>query len=94
MTGQTVSRKQSLVLGPWRPRRRPFTTLASLPYRFKGSSGANMAPTQTVHHHRSTTKTSHKPYKTKHASKSSLKDKEKGMSPGDSIHTFSRLKLH
>ncbi|KAJ5105789.1 hypothetical protein NUU61_003136 [Penicillium alfredii] len=36
-----------------------------------------MAPT-TVHHHRSTTKTSHKPYKSKHASKSALKDKEKG----------------
>ncbi|KAL5362518.1 hypothetical protein BJX96DRAFT_154093 [Aspergillus floccosus] len=37
-----------------------------------------MAPTQTVHHHRSTTKTSHKPYKSRHASKSSIKDKEKG----------------
>ncbi|GFF50851.1 ribosome biogenesis protein tsr1 [Aspergillus lentulus] len=37
-----------------------------------------MAPTQTVHHHRSTTKTSHKPYKSKHASKSALKDINKG----------------
>ncbi|RHZ43133.1 small subunit rRNA maturation protein TSR1 [Aspergillus thermomutatus] len=37
-----------------------------------------MAPTQTVHHHRSTTKTSHKPYKTKHASKGALKDINKG----------------
>ncbi|KAJ5613124.1 hypothetical protein N7510_006318 [Penicillium lagena] len=37
-----------------------------------------MAPTQTVHHHRSTTKASHKPYKSKHASKSALKDKAKG----------------
>ncbi|KAG2413402.1 hypothetical protein HFD88_002591 [Aspergillus terreus] len=37
-----------------------------------------MTPTQTVHHHRSTTKTSHKPYKSRHASKSSIKDKEKG----------------
>ncbi|KAL4893157.1 hypothetical protein BDV59DRAFT_32697 [Aspergillus ambiguus] len=37
-----------------------------------------MAPTQTVHHHRSTTKTSHKAYKSRHASKSSIKDKEKG----------------
>jgi pre-rRNA-processing protein TSR1 len=38
-----------------------------------------MAPAQTVHHHRSTTKVSHKPYKSKHASKSALKDKAKGM---------------
>jgi pre-rRNA-processing protein TSR1 len=36
-----------------------------------------MAPTQ-VHHHRSTTKASNKPFKTKHASKSALKEKEKG----------------
>ncbi|KAJ5627063.1 Ribosome biogenesis protein tsr1 [Penicillium herquei] len=35
-----------------------------------------MAPTQ-VHHHRSTTKVSHKPYKSKHASKSALKEKAK-----------------
>lgn len=54
-------------------------TLASLPFRFKGSGGANMAPTSTVqHHHRSTTKTSHKPYKTGHASKRALKDQAKG----------------
>ncbi|EDP54790.1 hypothetical protein KXW98_000222 [Aspergillus fumigatus] len=37
-----------------------------------------MAPTQTVHHHRSTTKTSHKPFKSKHASKGALKDINKG----------------
>ncbi|KAL2825136.1 hypothetical protein BDW59DRAFT_146461 [Aspergillus cavernicola] len=38
-----------------------------------------MAPTSTVqHHHRSTTKTSHKPYKTGHASKRALKDLSKG----------------
>ncbi|OJJ58977.1 hypothetical protein ASPSYDRAFT_89700 [Aspergillus sydowii CBS 593.65] len=38
-----------------------------------------MAPTSTVqHHHRSTTKTSHKPYKTGHASKRALKDQAKG----------------
>ncbi|KAJ5905803.1 Ribosome biogenesis protein tsr1 [Penicillium subrubescens] len=36
-----------------------------------------MAPTQ-VHHHRSTTKAANKPFKTKHASKSALKEKEKG----------------
>jgi pre-rRNA-processing protein TSR1 len=37
-----------------------------------------MAPTQTVHHHRNTTKVSHKPFKSKHASKSALKDQQKG----------------
>ncbi|RAK96259.1 small subunit rRNA maturation protein TSR1 [Aspergillus ibericus CBS 121593] len=38
-----------------------------------------MAPTPTVqHHHRSTTKSSNKPYKTRHATKSALKDKAKG----------------
>ncbi|KAF9239220.1 hypothetical protein DTO027I6_4290 [Penicillium roqueforti] len=42
-----------------------------------------MAPAQTVHHHRSTTKVSHKPYKTKHASKSALKDQAKGKIEGD-----------
>lgn len=39
-----------------------------------------MAPTMTsVHHHRSTTKQEHKPYKSRHASKSALKDAAKGM---------------
>ncbi|KAL5003558.1 hypothetical protein BDV10DRAFT_47766 [Aspergillus recurvatus] len=38
-----------------------------------------MAPTSTVqHHHRSTTKTTHKPYKSGHASKRALKDLAKG----------------
>ncbi|KAJ6008463.1 Ribosome biogenesis protein tsr1 [Penicillium herquei] len=41
-----------------------------------------MAPTQ-VHHHRSTTKVSHKPYKSKHASKSALKEKAKGKVEGE-----------
>ncbi|KAG0158055.1 hypothetical protein PDIDSM_5568 [Penicillium digitatum] len=40
-----------------------------------------MAP--AVHHHRSTTKVSHKPYKSKHASKSALKDQAKGKIEGD-----------
>ncbi|KAE8145977.1 DUF663-domain-containing protein [Aspergillus avenaceus] len=31
-----------------------------------------------MHHHRSTTKSSHKPYKTRHASKGALKEKSKG----------------
>lgn len=62
--------------------------LDSLPFRFKGSQ-ANMAPAQSVHHHRSTTKVSHKPYKSKHASKSALKDKAKGkilIFPNYSVH--------
>ncbi|KAJ5467080.1 hypothetical protein N7475_004832 [Penicillium sp. IBT 31633x] len=42
-----------------------------------------MAPAQSVHHHRSTTKVSHKPYKSKHASKSALKDKAKGKIESD-----------
>ncbi|PYH93257.1 DUF663-domain-containing protein [Aspergillus ellipticus CBS 707.79] len=38
-----------------------------------------MAPTQTVqHHHRSTTKSTQKHFKSRHASKSALKDKAKG----------------
>jgi pre-rRNA-processing protein TSR1 len=35
-----------------------------------------MAPTD--HHHRSTTKQAHKPYKSKHMSKGAIKDKNKG----------------
>ncbi|KIW58954.1 hypothetical protein PV05_03444 [Exophiala xenobiotica] len=54
----------------------------SLALRFKaGGSGGNpsMAPTMTsVHHHRSTTKQEHKPFKSRHASKSALKDAAKG----------------
>lgn len=51
-----------------------------------------MAPTQTVHHHRSTTKVSQKPYKSKHASKSALKDKAKGMK-GYNPHAFHRIRI-
>ncbi|KAJ5773042.1 Ribosome biogenesis protein BMS1/TSR1 C-terminal [Penicillium paradoxum] len=40
-------------------------------------------PAQPVHHHRSTTKVSHKPYKSKHASKGALKDLAKGKIEGD-----------
>ena len=36
-----------------------------------------MAPGE--HHHRSTTKQAHKPYKSKHMSKGAIKDKNKGM---------------
>ncbi|KAI5306035.1 hypothetical protein KEM55_008753 [Ascosphaera atra] len=38
-----------------------------------------MAPSVAApHHHRSTTKQSHKPFKSKHASKGALKDQNKG----------------
>ncbi|KAA8650781.1 small subunit rRNA maturation protein TSR1 [Aspergillus tanneri] len=37
-----------------------------------------MAPTQTVHHHRSTTKKPNKSFKTRHASKGALKELDKG----------------
>ncbi|KAL1965575.1 hypothetical protein VTN77DRAFT_5659 [Rasamsonia byssochlamydoides] len=38
-----------------------------------------MAPTQTVqHHHRSTTKHIHKPFKSRHATKGAIKDRSKG----------------
>lgn len=55
----------------------------SIPYRFKAGAGSssNMAPTlSSTHHHRSTTKTSQKPYKSRFTSKSALKDLAKGAS--------------
>jgi hypothetical protein len=60
----------------------PQISQMSLPYRFKaGGSGAkeNMAPIYTSsHHHRSTTKQSHKPFKPRFTSKGALKDIAKG----------------
>ena len=54
----------------------------SLPLRFKaGSTGSTttMAPIHTgAHHHRSTTKQIQKPFKSRFASKSALKDLAKG----------------
>lgn len=38
-----------------------------------------MAPMVEAHHHRSTTKASHKPFKSRHATKGLLKDLSKGM---------------
>lgn len=53
-----------------------------LPFRFKAggsSSNVNMSiSTQPVHHHRSTTKQDHKSFKSRHATKSSIKDANKG----------------
>ncbi|KIW62342.1 hypothetical protein PV04_10523 [Phialophora macrospora] len=54
----------------------------SLPLRFKagGSAGSTaMAPiTTSAHHHRSTTKVDHKPFKSRFTSKNALKDRAKG----------------
>lgn len=53
-----------------------------LPYRFKagGSGGSSNMSISALpaHHHRSTTKVDHKPFKSKHATKSALKDAAKG----------------
>ena len=51
--------------------------LASIPFRFK-AGGAAMAPSPDAHHHRNTTKVSHKPFKSRHATKSFIKELAKG----------------
>jgi hypothetical protein len=57
----------------------------SLPLRFKAGgtdSKTNMASTPAgAHHHRSTTKQIQKPFKSRFASKSALKDLAKGTKP-------------
>jgi pre-rRNA-processing protein TSR1 len=52
---------------------------SSIPFRFKagGSGTSNMSA--PGHHHRSTTKQSKKGFKSRHATKSSLKEQSKGM---------------
>ncbi|KAK1083064.1 ribosome biogenesis protein tsr1, partial [Friedmanniomyces endolithicus] len=49
---------------------------SAVPFRFKAGTTA-MTPSSD-HHHRSTTKASNKPFKTRHASKSALKERSKG----------------
>jgi len=58
----------------------PPNLAATLPFRFKAGGDGPMASVQasTAHHHRSTTKVSNKAFKTKHASKSALKEQSKG----------------
>lgn len=53
--------------------------MASIPFRFK--AGDSMAPA-TEHHHRSTTKISHKPFKSRHATKNLIRDLAKGKIEG------------
>ena len=54
----------------------------SLPHRFKAGAstgpGGTMSVGGPVHHHRSTTKVDHKPFKSRHASNRELKDQAKG----------------
>lgn len=54
-----------------------------------------MAP-NPGHHHRSTTKVAHKPFKSKHASKSALKERSKGTfnkeSPTSSLSEYCQAK--
>lgn len=53
--------------------------VTSIPYRFK--SGGTTVTAMEGHHHRSTTKVPHKPFKSKFASKGSIKDLSKGNDP-------------
>lgn len=64
-----------------RQSRHAALTVASIPFRFKagGSSSDKMAPVVAQsHHHRSTTKLNKKNFKSRHASKGSLKELSKG----------------
>ena len=54
-----------------------FKLEKALPFRFK--AGTNMGPAVVNgHHHRSTTKQTQKPFKSRHATKSAAKDRFKG----------------
>ena len=50
---------------------------SSCEFRTSRKHTSTMAPGE--HHHRSTTKQAHKPYKSKHMSKGAIKDKNKGV---------------
>ncbi|TVY80311.1 Ribosome biogenesis protein tsr1, partial [Lachnellula suecica] len=53
--------------------------VASIPFRFKaGGNGTSMPSSVASHSHRSTTKSSHKPFKSRKASKGALKEIQKG----------------
>ena len=52
--------------------------VASLPFRFKSGGDGKMPASVMSHSHRPTTKSSHKPFKSKHATKSSLRNAAKG----------------
>ena len=52
--------------------------MAPIPYRLKAGLGVGKRGSTDGHHHRSTTKVSHKPFKTRHATKTELKRLAKG----------------
>lgn len=54
--------------------------VASIPFRFKFDSA--MAPALESHHHRSTSKVAHKPFKSRHSTKGYIKDLAKGKVEG------------
>jgi len=62
--------------------RRVYFTLASIPFRFKAGGNGNgsdsMPSSVTSHSHRSTTKVSHKAFKSRKATKGALKEISKG----------------
>lgn len=57
-------------------KKRKKAKLAAIPFRFK--AGEAMAPLAEAHHHRNTTKVSHKSFKSRHATKGLIKDLNKG----------------
>ncbi|POR32958.1 Ribosome biogenesis protein, partial [Tolypocladium paradoxum] len=60
--------------------------LASLPFRFKAGGDSKMPVAAACHSHRPTTKVSHKPFKSKAATKHELRDRAKGRVPNERGH--------
>lgn len=54
--------------------------MASLPFRFKAGGNGTMPASVESHSHKSTTKVSHKPFKSRKATKGALKEIAKGSS--------------
>ncbi|GAB0142129.1 hypothetical protein EsHS_00002693 [Epichloe bromicola] len=61
----------------------PNSKLESLPFRFKAGGNGKMPVAVANHSHRPTTKVSHKPFKSKAASKHELRDRAKGRVPNE-----------
>ena len=59
--------------------------MASIPFRFK--AGGSATPMTEQHSHRSTTKASQKPFKSRHATKGAIKELTKGID----TQTYERL---
>lgn len=61
--------------------------MASIPFRFKagGNGSGSMPSSVTAHSHRSTTKVSNKPFKSRKATKGALKELSKGKLFGNII---------